>query len=330
MEDTSHARPKVPEVLPDARRLPGLQGWKIDEWHVQSLQRRACVPVLRKVLEEVTMTGEYFTPCGTCDGSGKHILASISIGSGTQSTTEACPSCRGTGKVIGKPATKQDFQAYASEPCEVTDQIFALAKQIQQPRTVRVEKRTTERKQRQVTVRKERKVGGFLGIGAKTEYYDDVETQYYDEPKTVNVEETTQPADVVLGSWENKNWWHDDPRDYVRVSTYEALLTAGAEFAVREKFEVTYDAPSFNWWNELSEKSDWKPVPIKSIDDIMRQFDFDVYVGDWERVANYFFESFEDFSSVAAFHNVTIMIQRKYKKGYGLLTTLQDMQAKIT
>ena len=135
------------------------------------------------------MSGEYYSTCSAGGGTGKRTIGSTSIGSGTQPRTESCSRCSGTGQILGGPATVQDLQAYASEPCEVEDQIFALAKQVQQPRQGRVAHQVVDRRTRQVSVRKQRKVGGFLGIGAKIEYYDEVETQPYDEVHTEYVDQ---------------------------------------------------------------------------------------------------------------------------------------------
>jgi len=279
-----------------------------------------------------TVPGEVTSGCQSCGGSGRTPAQVSSIGASSEKSYVECRSCRGSGSILGREASLDELKTYLSEPCEVTEQIFELVKKIQSPRTVREERQGSVRKQRRVTVRRERKVGGFLGIGAKTEYYDDVDTEYYEEPTTEYFEKTYEPQWLVLTSRAYRTFEGDQSAGWQDqyASQYDIGITREGEFAIQAKVhherETTTQSPYYidHGWSDPSN------LDLKSLDDIMIHFDFEGHLSrNADAIRNDSEYLGDPFTLLAELPGSRWLLRRKYQKGYGLLASLKGVLEKF-
>ena len=271
---------------------------------------------------------KYMSPCRTCGGRGivreEQRSTTVSPNQTLSVPDGPCQRCDGTGSVHGRETSRAEFEAYFNEPCVVLDEIERLAKQLQQPRTVRSERHTTVRKQRPVEVKRKCKVGGFLGLGGRTEYYDDVEIEHYDEPVTEFVDEVAERGDIELASFET--WWTDgeigvDYQDEI-TSVHKIVLTVDGEFEIRLNRHEERNFAQKPWHIDVG-WTEQPLVPIASFDDILVNFDFHGRGSWYDRTIH--FNGHSSYLGPGGYKVEELSYTRLYKKGYGLLARLNEL-----
>lgn len=277
------------------------------------------------------MTGQLFTACSDCNGMGKieSKIQPTSIGPTTAAAhvdVSECRPCRGSGQVLGVPATHDDLDSYFTEPCELTDQIFELAQSVMLPRVVKKIRRNTVRRERQVPVLKERKVGGFLGIGAKSETYQEIETQYYDEVLTEPYQEVVTPERWSLLKKHNRLDTQDDPYVLHHDYFYEYFVGQGGEFFVEKSSRETYTNEAFRLVDGPAAGQPASHGPLRqalgSLDHFMIEFDFTGLTIPCSPDGGRYESILDGPTRWGTPHRE---IRRMYAKGHGLLAALQRL-----
>jgi hypothetical protein len=168
-------------------------------------------------------------------------------------------------------------------------------------------------------------VGGFLGLGSKTEYFDDVTLEDYDETKAETVQEVVQPHWVALGTWVGETR-DDRPYEYFYEDEYEVGLTPTCEFEIRHRRGEGENDRVGNFPDKRMLHWEENVVPLSSLADIMILFDYSGYASEYF-ASGHVLEWTHYLGPRSIFRSKyfsgNLELTRLFQKGFGLLHALE-------